>query len=193
MGLDIEGEWWEEPNSVEGTVKSFFENLFRYKEANLVKLPLDMFEARLEATEGEFLIRIFSEEEIKGAVWDCEGSKSPGPDIFGMDFFKHCWDIVKDDLVSFFAEFHDRGKLVRGCNSSFIVLIPKKEVCSNLNHFRPISLIGRIYKILAKVLAQRLKVVLGKLIGTAQSAFLKGRFILNGAVVVNEAIEDAKR
>lgn len=47
-------------------------------------------------------------------------------------------------------EFHNNGKLVRGLNSSFIVLIPKKEAAEALNEFRPISLIGCIYKILSK-------------------------------------------
>lgn len=54
-------------------------------------------------------------------------------------------------------EFHSNGRLVKGSNSSFIVLIPKKDGASKLNHFRPISLIGSLYKIIAKVLASRLK------------------------------------
>lgn len=74
-----------------------------------------------------------------------------------------------------------------------MALIPKEEGKSSLNHFRPISLIGSTYKILSKVLARRMNVVLGKVIGETQSAFLKGRFILDGVVVVNEAIEDAKK
>lgn len=193
MGLVIDGEWCDEPNRVKNAVKDHFQNLFRKKEANLVEFPADMFEARLDKAEGDYLIKCFIEEEIKGAIWDCESSKSPGPDGFGLDFFKHSWDLIKDDLIRFFVDFQANGKLVRGINSSFLTLIPKKEGGSNLNHFRPISFIGCIYKILAKVLARRFKAILGKLIGEAQSAFLKGRFILDGIVVVNESIEDAKK
>lgn len=57
----------------------------------------------------------------------------------------------------------------------------------------PISLIGSIYKILAKVLAMRMKLVMGKIIGEAQSAFIEGRFILDRVVVLNEVVEDSKK
>lgn len=90
-------------------------------------------------------------------------------------------------------EFHINGKLAKGCNSSFIVLIPKKEGNCGLKDLRPISLIGSLYKVIAKVLAKRMKKVMEKLIGDAQSAFLMDRNILDGVVVLNELTEDAKR
>lgn len=64
--------------------------------------------------------------------------------------------------------------------------------CS-LKDFRPISLIGSLYKVISKVLVRRLKSVVGKLISKNQSAFLKDRFILDGVVALNEIIEDAKK
>lgn len=170
-----------------------FQKIVWEEGSDLVELPIDMFESQLEDGEGEFLIRSFSEEEIKEAVWDCDNSKSPGPDGFGMEFYKHSRDIIKDDLSRFFAEFHANGKLVRGSNSSFVALIPKKEGGRSLIHYRPISLISSTYKILAKVLARRLKTVVGKVIREAQSAFVKGQCILDGVMALNEAIEDAKK
>lgn len=157
----------------------------------MVEMPTDLFESRLDEVKGEFLTREFSEEEIKEAIQDCDNLKSSGPN--GLDFFKHSWETIKEDFIRFFAEFHINGKLVRGLNSSFVALISKKEGGHNLNHYRPISLIGITYKILAKVLARCMKTVLGKVIGESQSAFLKGRFILDGVVALNEAIEDAKK
>lgn len=192
-GLEVDGLWCEEPLAVKAAIKGFFKSQFGKKEANMVEMPTDLFESRLDEAEGELLTREFSEEEIKEAIWDCDNSKSPGPDGFGLDFFKHSWETIKEDLIRFFAEFHVNGKLVRGLNSSFVALIPKREGGHNLNHYRPISLIGSTYKILAKVLARRMKTVLGKVIGESQSAFLKGRFILDGVVALNEAIEDAKK
>lgn len=55
------------------------------------------------------------------------------------------------------------------------------------------SLIGSVYKIIAKVLARRMKEVVGRIIGEAQSAFIKGRFILDGVAILTEVVEDAKR
>lgn len=100
---------------------------------------------------------------------------------------------MKDDLLKVVFEFHRNGRCVRGSNSSFIVLIPKKEGARGFDQFRPISLIGSLYKIVAKLLATWLKSVVGKLIGDSQSAFLEGRNILDGVVILNEAIKDAKR
>lgn len=193
MGLEIDGVWNEDPSRVKAAVKDYFSSHFLGKGQPLVVLPDDLVESRLDTVDGESLTRRFSEEEVRAAVWDSETSKSPGPDGFGMDFFKECWDIIKYDLMRVFVDFHANGKLTKGCNSSFIALIPKKKGVCHLNHFRPISLIGSLYKILATVLAKRMKSVMGKLIGETQSAFLKDRFILDGVVILNEAIEDARK
>lgn len=91
------------------------------------------------------------------------------------------------------GEFHANGKLVKGLNSSFTALVPKKEESCTLGDYRQISMIGCAYKILSKLLASRLSKVLDKIISPYQSAFVGGRFILDGAVILNEAIVEAKR
>lgn len=76
-----------------------------------------------------------------------------------------------------FSEFASHGKFVHNLNASFIVLIPKMPGAVKLKDFHPISLVGGIYKILAKVLAYRLKFMLGKIISSSQNAFVReGRF-----------------
>lgn len=147
---------------MKNAVREHFQNLFSRKASNLVELSEDIFVNRLNEADGEILMRPFLEDEIRLAVWDCEGSKSPGPDGFGSDFYKGSWDTIKTDLMRVFSEFHVNGKLARGCNSSFIALIPKKEGAGALNHFRPVSLISSLYKILAKDLVSRLKKVIGE-------------------------------
>ena len=66
--------------------------------------------------------------------------------------------------MGFFKDFHDQGKFVKSINASFMVLIPKKGGAEDLKDFRSISLVGSLYKLLAKVLANRLKKVMGKLV-----------------------------
>lgn len=90
-------------------------------------------------------------------------------------------------------ELHQHGKLVSGLNQSFIVLIPKKEEDVTLKDYRPISLIGNIYKILSKILVVRLSRVVGMVISEHQSAFISNRYILDGAVILNEAISEARK
>lgn len=97
----------------------------------------------------------FTEEEIKLAIWNSESNKSPGPGGFSFTFIKSNWENMKAELMKMMKEFHAKGKIVKGLNSSFIVLIPKKERSQTFDDFRPISLIGYIYKIITKTLANR--------------------------------------
>ncbi|GJY45892.1 RNA-directed DNA polymerase, eukaryota [Tanacetum coccineum] len=123
-------------------------------------------------------------DEIKKAVWDCGTNKSPGPDGFSFDFIRTFWDILKHDFVNAIREFFISSKFPPGCNSSFIALIPKKHDAKFVKDYRPISLIGCFYKIVSKILANRLKMVISELISDVQSAFVSNRQILDGPFIL---------
>ncbi|XP_071689267.1 uncharacterized protein [Rutidosis leptorrhynchoides] len=131
----------------------------------------------------------FSETEIWDAVKGCGGSKAPGPDGFNLNFYKKFWNDIKHDLIAAVQWFWDTGEISRGCNASFITLVPKRSNPTSLNNYRPISLIGSYYKIIAKILSNRLKKVVPNLVGFKQSAFIKGRNILDGALKINKTLE----
>nr|XP_016438177.1 PREDICTED: uncharacterized protein LOC107764153 [Nicotiana tabacum] len=82
--------------------------------------------------------------------------------------------------------FHQHCYIERSCNASFIALIPKKKGSIELMEYIPISLIGSVYKIVAKVLAERLKKVIGKLVSSHQNAFIKHRHITDAALIANK-------
>ena len=102
-------------------------------------------------------------EEIFQVVREMDGDKSLGPDGFYMAFYHHCWRVVEKDVLAVFEESYQYCKFEKFLNATFIALIPKKNDASNVRDFWPISLWG-VYKILTKVLANRLRVVLDQLI-----------------------------
>ena len=94
---------------------------------------------------------------------------------------------------AFKKHFFKSGSFPRGCNSSFIALIPKVTDAKFVNDFRPISLIGCVYKVISKVLANRLAPVISDLVSETQSAFVANRQILDGPFILNEVLNWCKR
>lgn len=134
-----------------------------------------------------------TEDEVKEAVWMCEGSKSPGLDGYNFNFIKHNWETLKQDILEAVHSFQESGRIPKGSNASFIALVPKVRDPSLLEQYRHIFLVGSIYKIISKLLSCRMKKVLPSVIDDCQSAFLKDRGLLNSVVVANEVIEELRR
>ncbi|GKA30743.1 RNA-directed DNA polymerase, eukaryota [Tanacetum coccineum] len=150
------------------------------------------FPNRLSLIQKEDLEAVVSVEEIKKAVWDCGVDKSPGPDGFTFGFYKRFWDLIGNDVVAAVKSFFDSGYFSKGCNSSFITLIPKIPDAKLVKDFRPICLIGSLYKIISKILANRIVMVLGDLVNEVQSAFVADRQILDGPFILNEVYQWCK-
>ncbi|XP_028091070.1 uncharacterized protein LOC114291222 [Camellia sinensis] len=177
----------EDPTQVKQAVLSHFRNHFAESWTSRPQIFGPFVTISPEVAVG--LEAMFTEEEIWAAIQDCDGNKAPGLDGFNLACIKKCWEIMKGDILQMMYEFHTNGKLARGVNSSFMVLIPKKNNPIGLGDYRPISLVTSVYKILAKVLSRRLKKVLPSVIDKVQSAFVSGRYILDGVLIANEVVD----
>ncbi|GKV50258.1 hypothetical protein SLEP1_g56970 [Rubroshorea leprosula] len=188
----INGEQHTGVEVLKREIAKYFQDLFTEEKWRRPKLDGICFR-QITKADNEFLTAAFTEQEIKEAIWNCDPSKSPGLDGFNFRFIISMWDVIKADIVNFVREFHQHGRLVKGSNASFIVLIPKTENPQAIEEYRPISLIGVTYKIIAKLLANRLQKVLPKVIGEQQMAFIEGRHLVDGAVIANEIMDGVKR
>jgi len=192
FSLSVDDTTIEGVEGIRGLVFNYFSSHFRFVAVERPSIENLNFNMLNVGQCGE-LTKPFSAEEVKQAVWDCNSFKSPGPNGVNMGFVKDFWPELCDDFMRFICDFHRNGKLSKGINSTFISLIPKVECPQRLNDFRPISMVGSLYKVLSKVLSNRLRRVMSSVISETQSAFIHGRQILDGILISNEIVEDAKR
>ncbi|WMV42285.1 hypothetical protein MTR67_035670 [Solanum verrucosum] len=189
--ISVNGVCTQEPAIIKEEILNFYQNIYTETER-----WRPQFIARNDKmiSEGDniMLQSQFTEDEIKDCVMACAGDKAPGPDGYTMAFFITCWEVVKKEVVAAVQNFHDHGIFERSFNATFIALIPKKIGAKELTDFRPISLIGSIYKIISKVLTERLKKVVYNLVDVQQMAFIKGRQIMDAILIANECVEERK-
>jgi len=191
-GVELNDQWCEEPDTVIREAKRVFEDRFKATPDLGVRLGSVDFKS-LPKEVSLKMVEAFSEEEVKESVWHCEGSKSPGPDGFNFNFIKANWETLKEDIMEAVRSFHETGSFPKGCNTSFIALVSKVKDPITIDQFRPISLVGAMYKIITKVMSHRIKGVISMVIDENQSAFMKGRGMFESVVIVNEVIEEVRR
>ncbi|GJT24730.1 RNA-directed DNA polymerase, eukaryota [Tanacetum coccineum] len=159
-GVLVNGEWIENPDRAKREFHDHFASRFSNSHATCLFFE-GSFPRSLSNEQAASLEVVVTDQEIKNAG-------------------RICVKAIKEIFAS--------GKFSIGCNSSFISLIPKISDAKFVKDFRPISLIGCQYKIVGKILANRLSVVIDDLVSLEQSAFIKGRKILDGPMILNEVL-----
>lgn len=130
-----------------------------------------------------------SAEMIRKVLFSMPADKSPGPDGFSSEFFRATWAITGGDFVHAVQSFFDKGFLPKGINSTILALIPKKDEAIFMKDYRPISCCNVIYKVISKILANRLKRLLPSFISLNQSAFVKDRLLMENVLLASELVK----
>ncbi|GKA86255.1 putative RNA-directed DNA polymerase, eukaryota, reverse transcriptase zinc-binding domain protein [Tanacetum coccineum] len=191
-GILQEGVWVSDPGAIKMAFLEFYKEKFSRHDSPMI-LPSMSSAKSLSDSDRHLLDSMVFLEEIKNAVWDCGSQKAPDPDGFSFMFVKKYWDIMKIDIQNFVMRFFSSSSFHPGTNSLFFTLIPKVSNPLYIKDFRPISRIGFQYKIVAKILANKLSKVMDSIISHEQSAFISGRQILNGPLILSEVIEWNKK
>jgi hypothetical protein len=114
--------------------------------------------------ENEYLTDTFSQEEVRAAIFQMEHNKAPKPDGFPPEFYQVFWNLIKDDLMALFTDFHHEFLPLNCLNFGTIILLPKKKDAKVIQQYRPICLLNVSFKIFTKVATNRLSTIAQKII-----------------------------
>lgn len=181
----VDGTWAESKEDIGVEIVEYFRAIFSSSSIEDPTAP-EGIQCSITQDQNEKLTRKVYPAEVKKALFDMHPDKSPGLDGFSPGFYQFFWDIMETDITAVCDDFVQFSLLPVNINKTQLVLIPKKAIPDSMNDLRPISLCNVLYKIVAKVLANRLKPLLNNLISNLQSAFVPGRLITDNVMLAYE-------
>ncbi|XP_057809148.1 uncharacterized protein LOC131023623 [Salvia miltiorrhiza] len=189
-----DGSWTTDIADIKIMAYDYFVQLFDVPHgANDFHQVLDRLSPCIDGEKNAELTRDFHIDEFRAALFQMHPDKSPGPDGLNPKFFQSSWKVLGEDVFESCSSWLRDGSFPAGLNHTSIALIPKIDTPASMKDLRPIALCNVLYKIISKVLCNRLKGVLPTLIDRAQSVFVEGRLIQDNILIAFEAIHTMKR
>ena len=176
-------------------ITEYYKKLFGSSEPNYFTLMEEVIHdmPQISSEENRILTQEFSKKEVHAAISQMEHNKAPGPDGFPAEFYQTCWNIIKFDLTAMFSQLRVGDLPLFRLNFRIITLLHKKEDASRIEQYMPICLLNVSFKIFTKVGTNRVTSIASKVARPTQTAFIPGRNILEGVVVLQETIHELHR
>lgn len=190
---DSQGQRWRDVHHIHQTFKAYFKDIFTSSKPVINTEDLHMISSRIDQEMKQILEDDFTNTEVISATYQLKGSSAPGPDGLSALFYHKYWSIIGNDILDYTLLVLNKGHNPAQLNYTFLSLIPKVTNPSTPSEFRPISLCNVIMKIITKTVANKIKIILPKIINETQSAFLPGRLITDNSLVVFETIHYLKK
>ena len=182
------GEWQEDKDGIERTILDYFETIYKSNQPTNFEASLSSITTQVSPSMNEELLANFKTEEVWCDLKQMPPTKAPGPGGMSPIFFKHYWNIVGPKVVNYVLSSLNSGRMPCRLNETYICLMPRVKSPQKITKFRPKSLCNIVYKLIFKILANRLKRVLVAVIDDSQSAFVPGRLITNNMLVAFETM-----
>lgn len=131
-----------------------------------------------------------SDKEIKDVIFSMNSFKSPGPDGMNSLFFKVAWDFIEPDVSKAVKHIFASRKILGGVNATHICLIPKTHHPVRVDEFRPIACCNVLYKVISKIIANRIRLVIFDVVSPSQNAFIPERHIQDNLLLAHEIIRE---
>ncbi|MCH81869.1 putative ribonuclease H protein [Trifolium medium] len=193
MLRDRHGNWEEDDDVLKQLANDFYIDLFSNNEQEVQWQQTAVSYPQLTGQELQQIHCDIEDDEIKRAVFSMSPWKAPGPDGFPAGFYQKSWNTVGRSVCDYVKQVWTNPLLLRDVNCTDICLIPKVEHPEYIHQFRPISLCNTIYKIVSKVLTNRIKNTITKVVSPHQTGFIPGRSIHENIVVVQEMAHSMRR
>ncbi|CAK8543759.1 unnamed protein product [Lathyrus sativus] len=180
---------------IEDEVIKFYSNLMG-KDAetiNHIDIKAMRMGKQLDINQREYLTIPISENDITKALKGIGDLKAPGLGGYGAKIFKASWSIIKADVIATVKEYFETGKLYKAFNVTVVSLIPKDHDACEIKDYRPIAVYTIFYKIISKILTDRLGTVIPSVVNHNQAAFIPGQNIHNHIMLATELLKGYTR
>ncbi|KAL5539506.1 hypothetical protein UlMin_045993 [Ulmus minor] len=193
--IDQNGQWCEKEEGLAHIIESYFKSLFTSSSPSATNFNqvLDSIETKITPQLNGQLEQAFEAEDVRTVVFQMAPTKSPGADGMSAIFYKKFWPIVGEEVTAACLGFVNGGHPLGSINETIITFLPKIKNPTRITEFRPISLCNVLYKIISKMLANRLRKIMDSVISQEQSAFIPGRLISDNAIIGFECLHAIKR